>query len=95
MPKCSGIYLSNIQKSIAKASKSVSTRFLRHDTEIGKIDLVTFLHNKDNDKIKKPNLTSRVITVHVLYIRNFDMGRNKVNVHSTYTTDVMSGWSVT
>ena len=29
-PKCSGIYLGNIQKSIAKASKSVSTRFLRH-----------------------------------------------------------------
>ena len=32
MPKCSGIYLGNIQKSIAKASKSVSTRFLPHAT---------------------------------------------------------------
>ena len=34
MPKCSGIYLSNIQKSIAKASKSVSTRFLPHDCSL-------------------------------------------------------------
>ena len=34
MPKCSGIYLGNIQKSIAKVSKSVSTRFLRHADDV-------------------------------------------------------------
>ena len=33
-------------------------------------------------------------TDHV-YIRNFDMGKDKVKVHSTKTAETISGWSVT
>ena len=41
-PKCPGIYLGNIQKSIAKASKSVSTRFLPHGCKFQFCIVITY-----------------------------------------------------
>ena len=46
-------------------------------------------------------MTGHIIAVHLqqatvhVHILNFDMGQDKVKIHSTYTVGTISGWSFT